>query len=81
MSVPTYDQFIEPILRFLATKPDGAIARDAHEAAAKMLQLTEAQREDLIASGQATTRTDQAGHTIASSVQVFPVVPNAVIGS
>ncbi len=54
MSVPTYDQFIEPILRFLATKPDGAIARDAHEAAAKMLQLTEAQREELIASGQAT---------------------------
>jgi restriction system protein len=54
MSVPTYDQFIEPILRFLATKPEGAIARDAHEAGAKTLQLTEAQREELIASGQAT---------------------------
>ncbi|MFP6832249.1 MAG: winged helix-turn-helix domain-containing protein [Pseudomonas sp.] len=54
MSVPTYDQFIEPILRFLATKTEGAIARDAHEAAAKTLQLTESQREELIASGQAT---------------------------
>lgn len=54
MSVPTYEQFIEAILRFLATKPEGAIARDAHESAAEMLQLTEAQREDLIASGQAT---------------------------
>jgi len=54
MSVPTYDQFIEPILRYLATKPEGAIARDAHEAAADALNLTEAQRQELIASGQAT---------------------------
>ncbi|WP_434672897.1 hypothetical protein [Pseudomonas sp. R1-15] len=54
MSVPTYDQFIEPILRFLATKPAGALARDAHEAAAKMLGLTVEQREEIIASGQAT---------------------------
>ncbi|WP_339069915.1 restriction endonuclease [Pseudomonas idahonensis] len=54
MSVPTFDQFIEPILRFLATRPDGAPARDAHEAAAKMLRLTTEQREELIASGQAT---------------------------
>lgn len=34
MSVPTYDQFIEPILRYLAATPEGATARDAHEAAA-----------------------------------------------
>lgn len=39
MPVPTYDQFIEPILRFLATKPDGVPAKDAHEAAAHRLQL------------------------------------------
>lgn len=54
MSVPTYDLFIEPILRFLATKPDGAHAKDAHESAAQRLQLTLEQREELIASGQAT---------------------------
>ncbi|MGQ7816026.1 restriction endonuclease [Metapseudomonas furukawaii] len=53
MSVPTYDQFIEPILRFLAANPEGAAARDAHEAAADALKLTEAQRQELIASGQA----------------------------
>ena len=29
MTVPTYDQFIEPILRFLADQPNGAAARDA----------------------------------------------------
>ena len=54
MSVPTYDQFIEPILRYLAAKPEGATARDAHEAAADALNLSEAQRQELIASGQAT---------------------------
>ncbi|PAU59593.1 restriction endonuclease [Pseudomonas indica] len=54
MSVPTYDQFIEPILRYLAATPEGATARDAHEAAANALNLSEAQRQELIASGQAT---------------------------
>ncbi|MEB0079405.1 restriction endonuclease [Pseudomonas sp. CCI3.2] len=53
MSVPTYDQFIEPILRYLAETPAGAMARDAHEAAANALNLSEAQRQELIASGQA----------------------------
>jgi restriction system protein len=54
MSVPTYDQFIEPILRYLAATPEGAPARDAHEAAADTLNLSEAQRQELIASSQAT---------------------------
>lgn len=53
MSVPTYDQFIEPILRYLAASPAGAAARDAHEAAAEALNLSETQRQELIASGQA----------------------------
>lgn len=42
MSVPTYDQFIEPILRYLAATPEGATARDVHEAAAGALDLSEA---------------------------------------
>jgi len=54
MSVPTYNQFIEPLLRYLAVKPEGATARDAHEAAARALQLSEEQRQEIIASGQAT---------------------------
>lgn len=56
MSVPTYDQFIEPILRYLAVRPEGASARDTHEAAADALNLSEAQRQELIASGQATSK-------------------------
>ena len=54
MSVPTYDKFIEPILRYLAANPGGATARDVHEAAARALNLSEPQLQELIASGQAT---------------------------
>lgn len=54
MSVPTYDQFIEPVLRFLAAHPDGATANVAQEAAAQALGLSETQRLETIASGQAT---------------------------
>lgn len=56
MSVPTYDQFIDPILRFLATLPDGSSASEAHEAAAMSLGLSESQRQETIASGQAIYR-------------------------
>ena len=37
MALPTYEKFIEPILRYLAVHPEGAAARDAHEAAAMSL--------------------------------------------
>ncbi|HAQ89250.1 MAG TPA: restriction endonuclease [Pseudomonas sp.] len=57
MSVPTYDQFIEPILRFLAARPEGATAGEAHEAAAQALGLSEAQRQETTNSGQATYKT------------------------
>lgn len=52
MAVPTYDKFIEPLLRFLASKPDGVPARDAHEAAADLLSLDDNQRAEVITSGQ-----------------------------
>ena len=54
MSVPTYDQFIEPVLRFLAARPNGATAAETQEGAALALDLKSAQREETIASGQAT---------------------------
>jgi restriction system protein len=52
VTVPTYDKFIEPVLRYLATHLEGATARDVHEAAADALGLDENQRQELIASGQ-----------------------------
>jgi len=52
MPVPNYDQFIEPILRFLAANPDGAKAGDVHEAAANGPGLNDQQRQELIGARQ-----------------------------
>ncbi len=51
MAVPTYDKFIEPILRFLHTRPRGAPAREVHEAAARTLGISDADRQVLVPSG------------------------------
>ena len=41
MSIPTYDKFIEPILRYLAKHPDGERAPVVYEAAAEALGISE----------------------------------------
>ncbi len=61
MTVPTYDKFIEPILRFLATKPEGAPAREAHEAAAQALGISDADRQALVPSGGQPVYKNRAG--------------------
>jgi restriction system protein len=61
MAVPTYDKFIEPILRYLAAKPGGAPARDAHEAAAHALAVSEADRQELLPSGTQPIYKNRAG--------------------
>lgn len=52
MAVPTYDKFIEPVLRFLKHHPEGIPAKDVHEGAADILGLDENQRSEQVASGQ-----------------------------
>jgi restriction system protein len=61
MTIPTYDHFIEPVLRYLAAHPDGARAADAHDAAADALQLTEAQRQERLPSGVQAVYKNRAG--------------------
>lgn len=61
MPVPTYDQFIEPILRYLAANPDGCAARDAHDAAANALGLTDADRQETLPSGVQAIYKNRAG--------------------
>lgn len=61
MPVPTYDQFIEPILRYLATHPQGVLAREAHDAAANALGLTPEDREELLPSGAQPIYKNRAG--------------------
>ena len=61
MSVPTYDTFIEPILRYLASHPEGAAARDVHDAAANALGLSDADRAELLPSGVQLVFKNRAG--------------------
>ena len=61
MTVPTYDRFIEPILRYLAGHPDGAPARDVHEAAAGMLQVSDDDKQELLPSGSQPIYKNRAG--------------------
>jgi restriction system protein len=61
MPVPTYDRFIEPILRYLADRPGGALARDVHEAAAVALGLTDADKQELLPSGTQPVYKNRAG--------------------
>lgn len=61
MSVPTYDQFIEPILRYLAAHPDGVAAKDVHEAAAASLSLSDEDRQTLVPSGTQLVYKNRAG--------------------
>lgn len=61
MPVPTYDQFIEPILRFLAMHPDGAVAREVHEIAAATLGLSDADKQELLPSGLQPIYKNRAG--------------------
>jgi restriction system protein len=51
MTIPTYDRFIEPLLRFLVQHRDGVAAKLAHDAAADALGLNEADRLRLLPSG------------------------------
>lgn len=61
MPVPTYDRFIEPILRYLAAHPEGAQARDVHEASATALGMTEAEKAELLPSGSQIVYKNRAG--------------------
>ena len=61
MPVPTYDQFIEPVLRYLAAHPDGALARDVHDAAAGAQRLSETDRAELLPSGVQAVYKNRAG--------------------
>jgi hypothetical protein len=61
MSVPTYDQFIEPLLRYLVEQPDSAPAKLAHEAAASVLGLTDEDRQVLLPSGAQPMYKNRAG--------------------
>lgn len=54
MAVPTYDLFIDPVLRVLAKYPEGLAAGKVHNEAALFLKLTDEQLSETTSSGQQT---------------------------
>lgn len=61
MTVPTYDKFIEPILRYLALNPEGVAAKLAHDQAAIALALSEDDRQEVLPSGTQLIYKNRAG--------------------
>lgn len=61
MPVPTYDKFIEPLLRFLAAQQDGVPAKLAYEQAANALGLSDDDRQELLPSGAQPIYKNRAG--------------------
>lgn len=61
MPIPTYDKFIEPILRILAANPDGIPAKNVHDAVAESLGITETEKQQLLASGSQPVYKNRAG--------------------
>ena len=61
MAVPTYPHFIEPTLRFLAAHPEGAAAKQVHDAAADVLQIDDDDRAERLPSGVQRVYKNRAG--------------------
>lgn len=61
MPVPTYDHFVEPVMRYLAQHPQGASAREVHDAAAEALHLSDTDRAELLPSGAQPVYKNRAG--------------------
>ena len=51
MPIPTYDQFIDPLLRYLAAHPEGARTGEIQEALADEMGFSEEERQELLPSG------------------------------
>jgi restriction system protein len=50
MAIPTYDRFIEPLLRFLNDKPQGVSTSEVYAALADSVDLTDEERDQLLPS-------------------------------
>lgn len=61
LAVPTFEKFIEPILRYLASHPEGALARDVYEVAAAALNLSDDDKQELLPSGMQPIYKNRAG--------------------
>jgi restriction system protein len=61
MAIPTYDKFIEPILRYLVQHPEGAPASTVHEAASATLGISDSDKQVLLPSRTQPVYKNRAG--------------------
>jgi restriction system protein len=61
MSIPTFDEFIEPLLRTLHENPDGIRTQDAYEKVAARVGLSEEEKDEFIPSGDQETYKNRIG--------------------
>lgn len=61
MTVPTYDKFIEPLLRYLASHENGVTAKQAHEQVANALGLSDEDKQTMLPSGAQLIYKNRAG--------------------
>lgn len=61
MAIPNYERFIDPLLRFLSSRPDGVTPGEAYEAAAAALGLSEEDRKLLLPSGKQAVYKNRIG--------------------
>lgn len=61
MALPSYDFFIEPLMRVLAKYPDGTSTRQAQHEVADAVGLTDEDKRELLPSGQQLTYHNRIG--------------------
>jgi restriction system protein len=61
MAIPTYDQFIEPLLRFLGGRPEGAKTSEVYAALADAVGLTDDERAQLLPSRRQPVHQNRIG--------------------
>ena len=61
MAIPTYDKFIEPILRYLAQHPDGSPASSLYEASSAALGISDEDKQVLLPSRTQPVYKNRAG--------------------
>lgn len=72
MPVPTYDNFIEPVLRVLQQSPAGVSAKEVYEGAANLLHLDDSQRNKLIPAANRFIKIEPGGPTTGSNAPDYP---------
>lgn len=61
MPVPSYDRFIEPVLRYLSSCQEAVPAREVHEAAAEALKLSVDDKAEMLPSGAQAVYRNRVG--------------------